>query len=229
MNSILLLNLVLLFIPILLYFDQRVQVYKAWKAYLPGVMITGIAAVFIKLTLTRYKLNSYNQSKGSGASFFEIPMESALLCFTLPLAVLAVFNYLNGRFPKNDLEKYSLALSNILLGLSVTVIFFAYTKSYAVITFSLLLLLLFYVEYVNKYRFMYRFYRTYGVFIVLYAVFQLLQLLFDHTDAVVYNFDNTMKFKLIAVPFENYFLLGMILLSAIYLYEYFKRRYYGAA
>ncbi|WP_354333376.1 lycopene cyclase domain-containing protein [Pedobacter sp. CG_S7] len=229
MNNSLLLNLILLFISILLYFDQKVHVFKAWKAYLPGVIITGIAAVFVKLTLTRYKVNSYDQLKGSDVSFFEIPMESALLCFTLPLAVLVVYNYLNGRFPKNELEKYSLALSNILLGLSVAVIFFAYTKAYAVVTFSLLLLLLFYVEYVNKDRFMYRFYRTYSVFIVLFAVFQVLQLLLDSADAVVYNFDYTMKFKLIAVPFENYFLLGIIILSAIYLFEYFKRRYYGTA
>lgn len=225
MNNSSLLNLILILVPLLLTFDKRAEVFKDWKAFFPSVAITGIFAVIIKIIFTRYKLVLYDFNQSSGISFFEVPGESALFCFTVPFAGICLYNYLNSRFPNNDLEKYSLALSNIFLGLSVAIIFFAYTKAYAVIAFSLFMLLLFYIEYINTYRFMYRFYRVYGLFILLYA---LSQLLFSNS-AVAYHVEHTIKFNIAYVPFENYFLLGLLLLSAIYLFEFFKRPKHGFA
>lgn len=225
MNNSYLLNLILLFISVLLYFDKRGQAFKDWKALLPAVVITGILSVVTKMVLARYKLVHYDQTTLSGISYFDIPLEAALLCFTVPLAGVVIYAYLNGRYPNNDFEKYSLALSNVFLGLSIAIIFFAYTMAYAVITFSLFLLLILYIEYINKYRFMYKFYRAYGVLLVLYAFSQLL---FD-SQHVAYHIEHTLKFNLVGVPFENYFLLGVHFLSAVYLFEFFKRPDHGLA
>jgi len=225
MNNSSLLNLILILVPFLLTFDKKAEVFNGWKAIFPSVAITGIVAVIIKIIFTRYKLVLYDYNLTSGISFFEVPGESALFCFTVPFAGICTYNYLNSRFPKNELEKYSLALSNILLGLSIAIIFFAYTKAYPVITFSLFLLLLFYIEYVNTYRFMYRFYRVYGLFILVYALSQLL----FNSGAIAYHVAHTIKFNVAYVPFENYFLLGLLLLSAIYLFEFFKRPSHGFA
>jgi hypothetical protein len=224
MNNSYLINLILVLIPIALAFDKRFQIFKDWRGILPAVVITGIATAVFKLAFVHYHLLSYDLSTVSDVFFFEIPLESALFCFTVPFAGIGIYNYLNSLFFNNDLEKYSLALSNILLGLGIAIIFFAYTKAYAVTTFVVLLLLLFYVEYVNKYRFMYKFYRTFAVFIVLYALWQLL---FAGYRSLAYNIDRTLNFNLIKVPFENYFLLGAILLLAVYFFEYFKRRNNG--
>ena len=225
MNNSVLLNLILVLVPFLLTLDKRAEVFKDWKALFPSVALSGIVAVIIKIIFTRYKLVIYDYSQTSGISFFEVPGESALFCFTVPFAGICIYNYLNSRFPKNEFEKYSLALSNIFLGLSIAIIFFAYTKAYPVITFSLFLLLLLYIEYINTYRFMYRFYRVYGLFILLYA---LSQLLFNKRE-VAYHVAHTIKFNIAYVPFENYFLLGLLLLSAIYLFEFFKRPIHGFA
>ncbi|WP_432713531.1 lycopene cyclase domain-containing protein [Pedobacter sp.] len=226
MNNNFLLNLILLLIPFALYFDHRGHIFRNWKAMVPGVIITGIAAIVIKLAFTHYGLVIYEESHGSGLLFYEIPLESALFSFTVPFAGLGIYAYLNGRYPGNELEKYSLAFSNILLGLSIAILFFAYTKIYAVLTFSILLLFLFCIEYVNKLRFMYRFYRAYLAFTVLYAVSQLF---FNGYNTVLYNIATTLKFKVIASPFENYFLLMLLLLVAVYLFEYFKRKNHGIA
>jgi len=226
MNNSSLLNLILILVPLLLTLDKRAEVFKDGKAIFPSVAIAGIVAVIIKIIFARYKLVLYDYSQTSGISFFEVPGESALFCFTVPFAGICIYNYLNSRFPKNELERYSLALSNIFLGLSVAIIFFAYTKAYPVITFSLFLLLLFYIEYINTYRFMYRFYRVYGLFILLYALSQLLG---DNGSSIAYHVAHTIKFNVAYVPFENYFLLGVLLLSAIYLFEFFKRPKHGFA
>ncbi|MEJ5961555.1 lycopene cyclase domain-containing protein [Pedobacter immunditicola] len=226
MNNSILFNLILILVPFLLAFDKKAVVFNGWKAIFPSVAIMGIVAVIIKIIFARYKLVLYDYSQTSGVSFFEVPGESALFCFTVPFAGICIYNYLNSRFPKNELEKYSLALSNIFLGLSIAIIFFAYTKAYTVLTFSLFLLLLLYIEYINTYRFMYRFYRVYGLFILLYA---LSQLLFNNGSTIAYHVAHTIKFNVAYVPFENYFLLGLFLLAAIYLFEFFKRPKHGFA
>ncbi len=226
MNSSFLLNLILILIPLGLSFDKRGRVFKDWRAIIPTVLFTGILAVVIKLTFTNYRMVSYDPELFGGIYFYEIPLESVLFCFSVPFAGLIGYNYLNSHFPNNDLEIYSLAFSHVLMGLSVAVLFFAYTKIYAVVSFSAFLLLLLYIEYVNKYRFMYRFYRLYVVFFFLYG---LAALLFTGIKAPKYNEPQGLEFKLVAIPFENYFLLGALLLCAVYLFELFKRRNHGIA
>lgn len=226
MNCSYFLHLVLVLTPFLTLFDQRIQFFKEWKALFPAVITTGIMATIIKIALVHFKVIQYDQTHLLGQFFYEIPLESILFSFSLPFFGLAIYHFLNVRYPKNELEKYSLALSNILLGLSIAIIFFAYTKSYAVLTFSLLLLMLLGIEYVNKYRFMYKFYRAFGLLLIFYC---LGQLLFPGLNYLEYNVSHTMKFNLIYAPFENYFLLLVQLLSAVYLFEFFKRRSDGAA
>jgi hypothetical protein len=226
MNSSFLLNLILIVIPMGLAFAKKGNIFKDWRAIVPTVLFTGILAVIIKLTFVNYRLVSYDSALFSGVYFFELPLASVLFCFTVPFAGLAVYNYLNSQFPNNDLEIYSLAFSHVMIGLCIAVLFFAYTKVYAVISFAVFMLALLYIEYVNKYRFMYKFYRLFGLFILLYA---LTQVLFKDINAPKYELSQSMEFKLIAVPFENYFLLGALLLCTVYLFELFKRRNHGIA
>lgn len=222
MNNSILLNLILVIIPILFLFDKRAHLLKDWKATIAAVGVTGNLAYLLKMGLARFQVVTYGTEITATAANAAMPLASVLFCFTLPFFALALYRYLNVVFPKNELEKYSLAFSNILMGLCVAVIFFAYTKAYPVITFSLLLIFLLFVEYKNKYRFSYRFYRAFGALILLYAA---AQLLFKSEYAVVYKAKSTVELNLLGVPFENYFLIGIVLLLVVYLFELFRSRH----
>lgn len=225
MSKSILLNLILVILPLLFMLHKRAQLLKDWKAAIASWGMAANLAYLFTFSMARFQMVTYGANQGAAGAGVEIPVASVLFCITFPFFGLTLYRYLNILFPKNELEKYSLAFSNILMGLCVAVIFFAYTKVYPVITFSLLLVFLLFIEYKNKIRFMYPFYRAYGVLLVLYAASQFL---FRDSDSAIYKAKRTVEFNIAGVPFENYFLIGVLLLLVVYLFEYFKRRNHAA-
>lgn len=220
MSTYLLLLAALLSISLILYFQSARP--GIWKALLPAVFGAGVIYMIATLVLKRINVLRYDLSHFAGADNSGVPYEVILSAFIFPFAGIAIYGFLNSRFPKQLYEKYSLALSNILMGLCIAMIFFAYTKWYPVFTFSLMIITLFLVEYKNKLRFMYRFYRAYLIFVAAYLA---VVLPFHVSGYIGFNEAQTVKFRLFYVPFESFFFLFSIMLISIWLFELFKKRY----
>lgn len=220
MNSYLLLLTAVLVISLITNFVSNAM--SLWKAILPAVFGTGVIFITSSLLLKGLKLVSYNLEAFVGGDSSGIPYEIIATAFIFPFAGISFYNFLNNRYPEQTYEKYSLALSNILMGLCIAMIFFAYSKWYPVFTFALMIIILFLVEYKNKIRFMYRFYRAYLAALVAYL---LVTVPFHYANHIRYNEVHTVKFKLIYVPFENYFYIFSMVLISIWLFEVFKKKY----
>lgn len=220
MNSFLL-SLAALFIfdCILIYLSGT---GRQWKAILTAVFGTGViftASVLLlkKAGVVTYNLNAFIADDGAG-----IPFEIILSSFVFPFTGIAIYNWLNKRYPDQTYEKYSLALSNILMGLCIAMIFFAYTKWYPMFTFILMILTLLFVEYKNKIRFMYRFYRAYLLSLV---GFMVTSVGYHYVGHIKYAEATTISFNLIYIPFESYFYWFSMVLIGILLLEIFKKKY----
>ncbi|WP_432710588.1 lycopene cyclase domain-containing protein [Pedobacter sp.] len=220
-----LLNLVLFLFSLYLC-SSRAFLLKNWKAILYSVLFTGIFSTGVCVAFVRYQLIHYDFNQDTGFEIAGIPLAAVLLCFTVPFASIAIYQSLNQRYPDNSLDRYTLAFSNMLLGLCVAFVFFAYTMAYSVVTFMLLFLFLLFIEFRNKMRFMYRFYRTYGLIALSYF---LVSMALGTINGAAYHVAHTVKFNLAGVPFENYVLLFVMVLFTIYLFEAFKSRNHGTA
>ena len=171
--------------------------------------------------LTQLKVIVFNPPYLTGLTLWELPAEELLLYFLLPGAGLAVYSFLNARYPDNTPEKYSLAVSNIMLGVCIAMLYFGHQKLYTVFTFALLMAFLVFIEYVGKIRFMYRFYRAYLVSLILfYLVYGVL----TSVPVLQYNSAETLNFNLFHIPFESHFYFMAMLLLSVYLFELFKSR-----
>lgn len=188
-----------------------------WMLMLPAALISGLFFSLIAWLLVLLGVQTI------GYSWQEL-LFYPVLCFL----GLLVYHFLNVSFPNNDLEKFSLSFSNLLLGIGTGMLFFTYTKWLSLFAFLPLLLLLFYVEYVNKLRFMYRFYRAYFAGLL---VFYLAYTMLIHYQFISYQAEETMKLNIGSIPFECYFYFMGMLLSGIYLFELFKSKNgkYGTA
>ncbi len=220
MNVFLLVQLLVVVLSLMLIFQSERSSLS--KAALPasfgaGVLLLITTMILRRLNVFSYRLVDFIAADGSG-----MPYEVILSAFVMPFTGIAIYGYLNAKYPAQTYEKYSLAVSNILMGLCIAMIFFAYTKWYPVVVFSLMLLTLFVVEYKNKLRFMYRFYRTYLVMLLVYL---LMMVPFHYAQNIGYDEEQTIKFKLLYVPFEGYFLLFSGLLIGILFFEVFKKRF----
>lgn len=222
MNStFLLLDIFLLLLPFLLMLDQkRVSMIDLKRAIIPSIVVL----FFFSETVVFFAANQiwqFNAAYLLRVNFRGVPLEAYLFIFASSFSGLGIYNYLNARFPNNELEKYSLAVSNLMLGVCIAFLFFAYSKWYTAITFGTLFILLILIEYVNKRRFMYKFYRA---FVASLIVFYINYGLICNLPIIKYDTLNQVNQKLAMIPFENHFYwMGMLLLS-VFLFEYLKNK-----
>lgn len=217
----LLINLALLVFSFVLALDKKSQAIRSWKLMLPAVVVSGLLFSIIAFILNQFKVSVFNDEYLFGIRILQLPIEEVLFHFLLAFAGLNVYVVLNEHFPKNNLEKFSLSTSNLLLGVLIAMLFFTHTKVYSIVVFSVLFLTLFYIEYVNKRRFMYKFYRAYAVMLI---PFCLLYMLIGGLPILSYSVGETINLKLGAIPFEGFFYLMSILLLSVYLFELVKSK-----
>lgn len=222
--TFLILNIFIFLIPFALMLDRKVNgVEKLKTIVLPSLMVAFVFSE-VAVFLTGLKAWSFNPVYLVGASYRGLPLEEYLFIFSFSFAGLGVYNYLNAKYPKDDLQKYSLTLSNLMMGVCIAFLFFGYTKWYTAITFAFLLLLLFGVEYINRLRFMYRFYRAFvAMLIPFYCVYAII----CNLPIMQYDMAQNVGFSLAKIPFENHFFMMATLLLGVYLFETLKSRRKG--
>lgn len=219
--TFLLINLGLLLIPFLFAIDKNnfglAQIGKALlPSFLVSIIFSGLA-----LLLTVLLVWQFNGIYVMGINYQTYPIEQSLFFFSFSFAGLSIYQYLNEKFPNNKLQQFSLTASNLVLGVCVAILFFAYGKWYTATTFGILFGFLLYVEYVNKLRFMYRFYRAYAASLIPFAVCYGLIVSLPITT---YLPAETLKMNVANIPMENFFLIMAMLLMAVYFLEWFKAK-----
>lgn len=180
------------------------------KAALLSLLITGTVFSLLTFLFVKLRILSFNS-----------PVLAGVSAFLVPAIAIGLYQFLNNRFPGNALEKYSLLTSNLLLGLCVALLFFGYQKWYTAITFLTLFALLFFIEYKNKLRFMYRFYRCY---VLLLIPFYIVAAVLDGKGSFKFSEAATLKLKLGHIGIEGYFYFMAMLLFAVFFFEFFKHK-----
>lgn len=217
----LLLDLGLLALAILLIFISK-NGFAANRKYIGlAVMINVFAFSIPTEFLTQLKVIVFNPPYLTGTILWQLPVEELLALLALPLMGLAVYLFLNSRYPDQKYQPYSLALSNLMLGVCIAMLYFGYQKYYTLFTFAILLLLLLYIEYVNNLRFMYRFYRAFLVSLVPFYIFYGIA---ANLPVVQFHQEATLDFNLLGLPFETPFYYMSMMLFSVYFYELFKSR-----
>lgn len=218
----LLINIAVIFFPLILSFDKKVHFFSKWRFVFPAILLTGLLFLIWDMLFTKLNVWSFNPAYIIGVNLYGLPLEEILFFLTVPYACVFIYECLNVYFPKNALQKYSLSLSNLILGLCIAILFFGYTKWYTLINFGFLMVVLYFVEYVNvKLRFMYRFFRAYLVSLI---PFYIVNGFLTAIPVVMYNDKENIGFRVGTIPFEDHFYLMSLLLLNIYFYEKFKSR-----
>jgi hypothetical protein len=191
------------------------------RTILLSICLTGLLFSLFAILFSTLGILSFNTNLSTGIVIAGLPIQIILLSFVIPALGLYTYRFLNTRFPNNNLEKFSLSVSNLMLGICIAFLFFGYLKLYTATTFIVVLALLLYIEYKNKLRFMYRFYRTY---LVLLIPFYLGSMVLKKQSLFVFNENASLKLYLAYLPIEAYFYFMGILLMAVYLFELFKSK-----
>ncbi|GAB1463503.1 lycopene cyclase domain-containing protein [Pedobacter sp.] len=210
-----------LLLPLIFQVNKKIYSNGSFKPAVGAALISAIIFSVIAVLQHWFQVTSYKTGLNLGISIKEVPVELYILNFSFAFAALSIYQYLNVKFPNNNLQRYSLALSNLLLGLCVAFLFFAYTKWYTLFTFATLLVVLFLIEYVGKLRFMYKAYRAFLVSLVpFYVVYGIV----FWSELFVVAPSQLSGMHIAKIPIETHFVVLAMLLLAIYMFEFFKSK-----
>jgi len=171
MNYTYLLLTIAIFLLSLFLQHRILKPLKEWKFALATALIISILFSTFSSLLENAHAVDYNKYLITGFFIGSLPFEERLFCVVMPFASLSIYSYLNIRFPGNNLDRFSLTVSNLLIGFCVAMIFFGYRMGniYNICVYVALGLLLIFIEYINKLRFMYRFYRSWIAGVILFC------------------------------------------------------------
>jgi lycopene cyclase domain-containing protein len=217
----LLINFLTIFFPVILSFDKRVQFFKQWKFILPGLLISGAVFLVWDYIFTIADVWSFNPDYVTGIWLFNLPVEEILFFITVPFACIFIYECLNYYIRKDILKSFQTGISITFLGLSMLMLIFFYDRVYTLVTFGLLLTILFYAAFINREAYLGRFYLAYLVSLV---PFLIVNGFLTSIPIVMYNDAENMAFRVGTIPFEDFFYSLSLLLMNVMFFEYFKGR-----
>lgn len=213
----LLIGLGVLIIPLILVFIKQTRFSKGIRTAIPAALVAGIIFSIFASVLVLLKVWIFNPAYLTGITIWQIPAEEMFFYMSMSFAGIGIYTSLNSFFPNNNLDKFSLSFSNLILGVCIAMLFFTYTKWYSAVAFGTLFVLIFYIEYLNKLRFSFRLYRAYFLFLLIFWGCQAII-----TTLPIALYVNTINLKLGSIPFESHFYYLALLLLSVYLFELFK-------
>ncbi|MCY1512281.1 hypothetical protein D9M68_467350 [compost metagenome] len=192
------------------------------RSVIPSLAVT---LIYSEIGIFFFKAHiwQFNNAYLLGGKYRSLPFEYYLYLFSFSFFCLALYQYAKVKLANKEVA-FSLFISNLIIGVSIALLFFAYTKWYTLVSVGMAVLLLLLVEYRSRLRFMGIFYPACLAGLVpFYAV----QYIIANQPIITYQWNKTMDFGWFKIPFENHFqylgmfLLGVFVLEAI---KSYKRR-----
>ncbi len=219
--SYLLINFLSVIFPILLSFDGRVRFYKSWKYIWPGLLITGLLFLVWDIFFTVKGVWSFNPNYILGITLFNLPLEEILFFLTIPFSCIFIYACLNYYVKWQIPNRIIRIINNFLIAVSVAILLFFYNRLYTLINFGTLLLLLLFLVYVLKVKWLNRFYLAYFVSLI---PFYIVNGILTSIPIVSYNNTENLAVRLGTIPVEDHFYLMSLLLMNIAFFEYYRKR-----
>lgn len=205
--------------PFLLSFDSRVAFYKKWK-YLP-ISIFFPALIFIAWDILFVKLGvwEFNPKYVIGINLFTLPLEEHMFFIFIPYACIFVYECTNYYIKKDFLATYSKMIStSIIVAMLVIVLIFS-DRLYTTVTFSLFIITLFYLQYIQKAKWLGRFYVGY---LFSFLPFLIVNGILTSFPVVIYNNTENLGFRIGTIPVEDTFYGMLLILLSTAIYEKLK-------
>jgi lycopene cyclase domain-containing protein len=217
----LIINVLTIFFPVVLSFDKRVAFAKSWRLIWPGMALTGLLFLFWDVLFTIHGVWSFNDRYIIGLKFIGLPLEEMLFFLTVPFACIFIYACLNHYIKWQPGNAITRAISNLLIGISITLLILNYTKLYTAVTFGLLAVLLVLLLFYFKADWLCR---CYMAFVVSLIPFYIVNGLLTAIPVVLYNNAQNMGVRAGTIPFEDHFYSMALLLMNVGFFEYFKNR-----
>jgi lycopene cyclase domain-containing protein len=224
-STYLLIDSIILFFPLILSFDRKVNFYTKWKFVFPAILLVAAAFIFWDSFFTGLGVWSFNPVHVGKIFIAGLPLEEILFFVVVPYASLFVYETLNAYYPKPSYKNLARVVSPFLILSLIGVGLLFINQIYTSITFISLAIVLILLTYFIKVSFLGRFYITYLIVIVPFTLFNgILTGTFLKEAVVIYNNAENLGIRLLTIPVEDIFYGMLLILLNVFFFELFRKR-----
>lgn len=217
----LLLDVFTLLGPLILSFDNRVAFFSKIKSFLPGILATGVIFIIWDVWFTDMGIWGFNEDFLIGISAFGLPLEEWLFFLAIPYACIFIYEVMGHYFPSRPNQPWARTLA-IIVAIGLLIIgLFTLDQWYTSITFIGTSILLFVNVFLIKADYLARFWKGYAVSLIPFGV---INGFLTALPVVWYNDAENFGFRLITIPVEDTIYLLWLLLMAINIFEYLRKK-----
>lgn len=207
--------------PLALSFDKRVAYFSKIKAFLPGILATGLLFIVWDVLFTEMGIWGFNEEYLVGISALGLPLEEWLFFLVVPYACIFIYEVLGYYFPSTPDQPWARTLA-IVVAIALLVIgLFTLDQWYTSLTFIGTSVLLLFTVFVLKASYLARFWKGYIVSLI---PFLLVNGVLTALPVVWYNDAENFGVRIYTIPVEDTIYLLWLLLMAINIFEYLRRR-----
>lgn len=207
--------------PILLSFDKRVAFYKKWKFLPIPLFFTLLYFVIWDSYFTKIGIWNFNDLYILGKRFFLLPIEEWMFFIFVPFACIFIYECCNLYIKKDILQKYAYQINGIILLIISLVAILNFNKTYTAFNFISAAILMAYVQFILKPKWLGRFYVSY--FISLFPFF-IVNGVLTYLPVVTYNNTENLGIRIFTIPIEDTIYCLLLLLMNVIIYEWLKHR-----
>jgi len=208
----------------LLFSIFRIDFIKDWKNF--GISTTFVALLFLiwDVIFTSSGIWGFNDDYCLGIYFLKIPLEEWLFFFIIPFCSLFTHFAFYYAFPKLKIPKgLTLIISLCLMILSIVLIYSNFQKSYTVVNFSFLLILLV-LGTVFRLKLLQQFYISFLIILIPFVIVNgILTGAITDAPIVWYNDMENLGIRLYTIPLEDIGYAFSMLFGNLLIFEILKK------
>jgi lycopene cyclase domain-containing protein len=224
----LLVNFFTILIPFIYSFHPRLKFHKTWRAFFPAMLTVGLFFVLWDALFTSMGVWGFNERYITGVQFMWLPVEEVLFFVCIPYACVFTYHCLTlfmGKSSKMENKSVQKWISIVLMVLiSIGAVLYA-DRWYTVTTFALLAVVVFYLQFVERVKWLNAFYLIYAILLIpFFIVNGVLTGTGIEEEVVWYNGAEHMGYRIGTIPVEDVFYGMALILMNVALYRFLLKK-----
>ncbi|OGS72711.1 MAG: hypothetical protein A3F91_07295 [Flavobacteria bacterium RIFCSPLOWO2_12_FULL_35_11] len=226
MSLYLILNIASFIVPFAYSFEKKMRFIQWWKSVFLSIFIVGIFFIVWDIFFTRQGVWGFNPDYHIGLNLAGLPIEEILFFICIPYASIFTHYAFLYFFENTRLsDKLTKFISIGLIFIAIFVLFYAFPKKYATVTFSIFILLMLY-SLLKKNSILSQFFITFLIILIpFFIVNGILTGSFIENEVVWYNNAENLNIRLFTIPVEDAVYAFNMLYPSLLLIEFFKKKF----
>lgn len=221
MKLYLVINILIIFFPLLLSFDKKVKFYKYFIPVILSIIIVGVVFLIWDSIAVERGDWSFNKEYVTESNFVNLPFEEILFFITVPYSILFIYECLK-HYLKDITYTVNKTVPLILILIFIIFGIIFYPKHYTstVLIFSGLILFLGFI-FMSKVILSKVFFLT---VMISYIPFFVVNYILTSIPIVIYNPAAILGIRILTIPIEDFIYSFSMILSWILVYSLIKSR-----